>query len=74
MEQNQTPLARAQRQVIEGEAQAMLQAARLGELVYLGNDTTGAEAALADLEDKLCDLYARLELEWEQVEAARRQR
>jgi hypothetical protein len=67
-----TPLERAWLHVIEGKAQVMLQAARIGELVILGHDTTKAEAVLADLDGTLRYLQEKLSLELERAEAARR--
>jgi hypothetical protein len=72
MKQDETPLERAHRQVIEGELELMAQVIRIGELRYLRNDTTEEEAVFHALEDKLRGLYATLELE--QAAAARRQR
>jgi hypothetical protein len=73
MEQYETPLEMARRHVIEAEWQMAAQVARLSELNRLGEDTTEAEAVLADLEDKLRGLYAVLSLELERAEASRRQ-
>jgi hypothetical protein len=70
MKQDETPLERAHRQVVEGQAQVMAQVIRIGELRYLRKDTAEEEAVFDALEDKLRELYATLELE--QAEAARR--
>ncbi len=73
MKQDETPLERTQRQVIEGELQVMAQVIHIGELVYQRNNTTEAETVLANLEDKLRALYKTLEMELERAKAARRQ-
>jgi hypothetical protein len=73
MEQYATPLEMARHHVIEAEWQMAAQVARLSELNRLGDDTTEAEAVLADLEDNLRGLYAALNMELEWAEASRRQ-
>jgi hypothetical protein len=69
MEQDETPLERAQRHVMEGEAQMWVQVTQLGELIYLRKDTTRAKAVIADLDGTLRFLREKLELEL--AEAAR---
>jgi hypothetical protein len=72
MEQDETPLERARRHVMEGEAQMWVQVTQLGELIYLRKDTTRAKAVITDLDGTLSFLREKLELEL--AEAARRRR
>lgn len=70
MEQDTTSMERAWLHVIKAEAQLTAQVLRLRELVSLREDTTDAEAVLADIENELRLLRKTLVLE--QAEAARR--
>lgn len=63
-------MERAWLHVIKAEAQLTAQVLRLRELVSLREDTTDAEAVLADIENELRLLRKTLVLE--QAEAARR--
>jgi hypothetical protein len=67
-----TPLEQAWLHIIDGEAQVMLQAARIGELVALHQDTTEARAVYAVIEAELDVLHRTLEQE--RAKAVRRQR
>jgi uncharacterized protein (DUF342 family) len=63
MEQDETPLERAQRHVLEAEARVAAQVAWIAELTRLRYDTAADEIALAVLKDELQRLYKVLDRE-----------
>jgi hypothetical protein len=72
MDQDEKPLERAWLHVIKCEAQLTTQVLHIGRLANLSKDVTKEEAVLADFENELRLLRAKLALE--QAEAARRRR
>lgn len=73
MEQDEPPLDKAQRQVIESESRVAAQVAWIAELRRLHQDTTEATTTLIALTNHLLRCYAELGFEqaggagWQQV-------
>jgi hypothetical protein len=60
MDRDETPQDRAQRQVIEAEAQVAAQVARIAELKRLHHDTKADEVVLTVLKEGLKRFYKEL--------------